>query len=96
MLNLLNLLPIWVLDGAAAIEALDKVERWMILGICVVLAVALREWTYLLMAGAAGYRLTTKDFPAVPSRATLLYFGLVLVLLGGILHFVPGNGFTGG
>jgi Zn-dependent protease len=95
MLNLLNLLPIWVLDGAGATEALDKLERWVILGVCVVLAVVLREWTYLLVAGCAGYRLTTKDFPAVPSRATMVYFSAVLVLLGAVLHFVPGNGFNG-
>jgi Zn-dependent protease len=94
MLNLLNLLPIWVLDGAGAIEALDKVERWVILGICVVLAVVLKELTYLLVAGGAGYRLTTKDFPAVPGRATLIYFSIVLVLLGAVLHLVPGNGFN--
>jgi Zn-dependent protease len=94
MLNLLNLIPVWVLDGAGASEALDKMERWTILGVCVLLAFVLREWTYLLVAGGAGYKLTTKDFPALPSRATLVYFAGVLVLLGGILHMVPGSGFS--
>lgn len=93
MLNLLNLIPVWVLDGAGASEALDKMERWTVLGVCVVLAIALREWTYLLVAGGAGYQLIRKDFPPVPSRATLIYFAAVLVLLGGVLHFVPGSGF---
>jgi len=93
IVNLLNLIPVWVLDGAGATEALDKRERWAILGFCVVLAVVLREWTYLLLAGGAGYRLTTKDFPVAPSRATLAYFAAVLVLLGGVLHQVPGSGF---
>ena len=93
MLNLLNLIPVWVLDGAGASEALDKLERWLLLGICVVLAVFLHEWTYLLVAGGAGYQLTKKDFPPVPGRATLAYFAAVLVLLGAVLHSVPGNGF---
>jgi len=50
MLNLLNLIPVWVLDGAGASEALT---RWNggDSGICVVLAVLLREWTYFLVAG---------------------------------------------
>ncbi len=93
MLNLLNLIPVWVLDGAGASEALDKMERWAILGVCVVLAVLLREWTYLLVAGGAGYQLTKKDFPPVSGRATLAYFAAVLVLLGVVLYLVPGNGF---
>jgi len=93
MLNLLNLIPVWVLDGAGASEALDKMERWAILGICVVLAVLLREWTYFLVAGGAGYQVTKKDFPPVSGRATLAYFAAVLVLLGVVLYLVPGNGF---
>jgi Zn-dependent protease len=93
MLNLLNLIPVWVLDGAGASEALNKSERWMLLGICVLLAVLLREWTYLLVAGGAGYQLTRKEFPPVSGRATLVYFAAVLVLLGAVLHSVPGNGF---
>jgi Zn-dependent protease len=94
MLNLLNLLPVWVLDGAGATAALDKTERWALLGTSVVLAAALGEWTFLLVAGAVGYRLFTKDFPPLPSRATLVYFAGLLVLLGGVLHFVPGSGFN--
>jgi Zn-dependent protease len=93
MLNLLNLIPVWVLDGAGASEALDKVERLVLLGFCVLLAIFLREWTYLLVAGGAGYQLTRKDFPVVPGRTTLAYFVGVLVLLGLVLHVVPGNGF---
>ncbi|HLK03342.1 MAG TPA: site-2 protease family protein [Candidatus Acidoferrum sp.] len=93
MLNLLNLIPVWVLDGAGATEALDKMERWAIVGICVVLAVLLREWTYLLVAGGAGYQLTKKEFPPVSGRTTLAYFAAVLVLLGVVLRMVPGNGF---
>jgi len=93
MLNLLNLLPLWVLDGAGATAALDKAERWALLGVSVLLAAIMGEWTFLLVAGAIGYRLTTKDFPAVASRGTLIYFASVLVLLGGVLRFLPGSGF---
>ncbi len=93
MLNLLNLIPVWVLDGAGATEALNKMERWAILGICVALAILLQEWTFLLVAGGAGYQLTKKDFPPVPGQVTLVYFAGVLVFFGAVLHLVPGDGF---
>ena len=92
LMNLLNLLPVWILDGAGATNALDKSDRWWLLGACVLLAVGLQVWSFLLLAGGMGFRLATKDFPPVPSRGTLAYYIGVLVLLGGILHFVPGNG----
>jgi Zn-dependent protease len=93
ILNLLNLIPVWVLDGAGASQALNKMERWAILGICVTLAILLQEWTFLLVAGGAGYQLTKKDFPPVPGQVTLAYFAGVLVFLGAVLHLVPGEGF---
>src|SRR5262249_10305955 len=65
MLNLLNLIPVWILDGAGASAALIKMERWAILGFCVVLAVFMKEWTYLLVAAGAGYQLFKKDLPPV-------------------------------
>jgi Zn-dependent protease len=89
LMNLLNLFPVWILDGAGATNALDKADRWMLLGACVLLAFSFQVWPFLLLAGGVGFRLLTKDFPPVPSRATLAYFIGVLILLGGILHFVP-------
>jgi len=89
LMNLLNLLPVWILDGAGATNALDKSDRWWLLGACVLLAVGLQVWSFLLLAGGVGFRLATKDFPPVPSRGTLAYYIGVLILLGGILHFVP-------
>ena len=84
-----NLLPVWILDGAGATNALDKSDRWWLLGACVLLAAGLQVWSFLLLAGGMGFRLATKDFPPVPSRGTLAYYIGVLILLGGILHFVP-------
>jgi len=91
LMNMLNLFPVWILDGAGATNALDKTDRWMLLGACVLLAISLHVWALLLVAGGVGFRLATKDFPPVPSRGTLAYFVGVLVLLSGILHFVPMN-----
>lgn len=94
VLNLLNLVPVWVLDGAGASEALNKMERWAILGFCVTLSIVLWEASYLLVAGGAGYQIFgKKEVPPVPGRATLAYFATVLVLLGVVLRFVPGHGF---
>ena len=89
MLNLLNLIPVWALDGGQAMAALGKAERWLLLGICLLLLVSLREWVFLLLAGGVVYRLTTKDIAAEPSRGITAYFVIVLALLGLLLFVLP-------
>jgi len=39
-LNILNLIPIWILDGGQAAGALSKTERFILLGSCLVLGAA--------------------------------------------------------
>ncbi len=92
-LNVMNLIPVWVLDGGQAAQALDKAERLVLLTGCIILWAIFSEKAFLLVALGAGYRLFTKDMPPHPSRATIGYFLAVLTALGSILWFVPGEGF---
>jgi Zn-dependent protease len=91
-LNVLNLIPIWVLDGGQAVGALDKQERVWLLTSCLALWMLLSQSAFLLVALGAGYRLFTKDFPPSPSRVTTAYFISVLACLGLVMWLMPGQG----
>ncbi len=92
-LNVLNLIPVWVLDGGQAVKVLSKGERLLLLTACLGLWLVLEESVFFLVAAGAAWRLFTKDLPAQPSRLTTAYFVGVLASLGLILKIVPGHGF---
>lgn len=92
-LNVLNLIPVWSLDGGQAALALSKLERIGLLTLCLLLWVMLGEGVFFLVAIGAAYRIFTKDLPPVPSRATSLYFAAVLTCLGLVMWILPGPGF---
>ncbi len=93
ILNLLNLIPVWVLDGGQAALALSKSERLVLMAACGVLGLALGQRLVLLVGLGAGYRaFFATDFPAHPSRATTVYFIAVLTALGVIIRLMPGHG----
>ncbi|MBZ5722409.1 MAG: site-2 protease family protein, partial [Acidobacteriia bacterium] len=92
-LNLLNLVPVWILDGGQAALALGKAERISLLIACVVLWLVLRENLFLLVAAGTAYRaFFSADLPVHPSRATTVYFVAVLTALGVVLSLLPGHG----
>jgi Zn-dependent protease len=92
VLNLLNLTPVWILDGGQAVQALSKTERIVLLAASLALWFALGQGLYLLVALGAGYQIFfAKDFPAHPSRATTLYYLGVLTALGVIIQILPGQ-----
>jgi Zn-dependent protease len=92
-LNVMNLIPIWVLDGGQAATALGKTERVILLIASLALWPLLRENVFFLVALGAGWRLFTKDLPAQSSPRTLAYFVAVLAALGCVMRLVPGQGF---
>jgi Zn-dependent protease len=92
-LNVLNLLPIWVLDGGQAALALNKTGRIILLTAALALWLVLGEGIFFLVAAAGGYRLFTKDLSRQPNTIAVVYYVAVLVCLGILLHFVPGQGF---
>lgn len=93
ILNLLNLIPVWVLDGGQAVLALSKMER-IVLGVaCVVLGLILGQNMFFLVALAAGYQaFFAGNLPANPSRVTTIYYLAVLIALGVVIRLMPGHG----
>jgi len=89
VLNVLNLIPIWVLDGGQTIIALDRDERIVLVCAAVLLAAVFRQPVLLLVAAGAAYRLFTKDMPAEPNRAVMVYYLIVLAALGFVLRLAP-------
>jgi Zn-dependent protease len=93
VLNLLNLVPVWVLDGGQAVRALSKTERVVLLTVCLALWLLLGENMFFLVALGAGYQVfSTGDLPARPSRATTVYYVAVLTALGIVIRLLPGQG----
>ena len=93
VLNLLNLIPVWVLDGGQAMLALSKNER-IVLGVaCVALGVGLGQNMFFLVALAAGYQaFFAGNLPVHSSRVTTIYYLAVLTGLGVIIRLMPGHG----
>jgi Zn-dependent protease len=92
-LNVLNLIPVWMLDGGQAVLALNKAERVALLTASLILWFASGEGVFFLVAAGVGYRLFTKDMPPNPSRAATTYFVGVLACLAYVLWVIPGKGF---
>jgi Zn-dependent protease len=90
-LNVLNLIPVWVLDGGQAALAMDKQERVWLLTSCLALWLLLGQSVFFLVALGAGFRIFTKDLPPHPSRATTAYFVSVMTALGLVMWFLPGQ-----
>jgi Zn-dependent protease len=89
MLNVLNLIPIWVLDGSQAIIALNKTERIVLSGAAVLLAAYFSQPLLLLVAAGAAYRIFTKDIPVAPSQGATVYYIIVLAALGYLITLAP-------
>ncbi len=70
VLNLLNLIPIWVLDGGQAVLALSKMDRILLFTACLALWLVLGENMFFLVALGAGYQIFfAHNFPAHSSRS---------------------------
>ena len=89
LLNVLNLIPIWVLDGGQTIAALSKNERILLAATAVLLAAGLGQPVFLLVAAGAAYRVFTKDCPVGPNQAVTAYYVLVLTALGLLMALAP-------
>jgi Zn-dependent protease len=89
MLNVLNLIPIWVLDGSQAIVALNKNERIVLSASAVLMAAYFSQPLFLLVATGAAYRLFTKDIPQAPSHGATAYYLIVLAALGYLIALAP-------
>ena len=89
LVNLLNLIPVWVLDGSQAIPALNKTERIVVAAAAVLLAALFGQAPFLLVAAGAAYRAFDKVMPPAPSRGAALYYVMVLAGLGCVMQLAP-------
>ncbi len=88
-LNVLNLIPVWVLDGGQAAVALTRTERALILVGAVSLWWGLGESVFILVALGAGYRLFTKDAAVEPNYGITAYYLALMGVLGLVMWAVP-------
>jgi Zn-dependent protease len=93
-LNLLNLIPVWMLDGGHAALALSKSHRIILLMASLAFWLFFGENLFFLIAlGAAYQAFFAGDLPARPNRTTIIYFVVVLAALGFVMSLLPGQGF---
>jgi Zn-dependent protease len=92
VLNLLNLTPVWILDGGQAMNALSKAERFVLLALTLALWAFLGQGLFFLVAAGITYRLFTKDLPPTPNPRIAVYYASLLIGLGAILYIIPGQG----
>lgn len=89
VLNVLNLIPIWVLDGGQAVGVLGVVERAALLALALGLWYYTGEGIFFFVAAGTAWRLFTKDKPAQADWGTWGYYAALLVALAVILHAAP-------
>lgn len=85
-LNLLNLIPVLIFDGAPAMNAMGRQERFGVLIASVVLWLILHELLFLLVAIGTGYRIWKRDFPQQPNHGIAYYF-VALIAGNGLLSW---------
>ncbi len=85
-LNLLNLIPVWILDGVGAVQPLDRMGRISLMVFSALLYWWSGEITLLLLAVGFGWQLYRKQIPADGSVRVQVYFAAVLAALAWLLH----------
>lgn len=92
ILNTLNLIPVWMLDGGKAANALGRSERIGLLVVVLLLWVYTGQGIFFLVAAGTVFRLFTKDVPPASDWNSLVYYAAVLGALAYVLHLVPAGG----
>jgi len=88
-LNVLNLIPVWMLDGAKAVDAMGKPERAALLAASIAAFAWVHEGVFLFVGAGVAWRLFKRDQPEHEDWGTWLYFVALLVALAAVLHAVP-------
>ena len=89
VLNILNLIPVWVLDGGQAAGVLSAIDRATLLAVSLGLWYYTGEGIFFFVAAGFTWRMFTKDKPQESDLGTLAYYGALLVALAVILHAAP-------
>ena len=85
-LNILNLIPVWTLDGSIAAYALAAVDRAALLALTLGLWYYTGEGLFFFVAAGLTWRLFTKDKPQQSDLNIWLYYAAMLVALAVLLH----------
>ncbi len=85
-LNLINLIPVSIFDGGAAMNALGRQHRLAVLAVCLLMGLLLHEYAFWFVAAGAGYRIYKRDFPD-RSYEGVAYAFLALVVANGLLSW---------
>jgi Zn-dependent protease len=102
-LTVLNLMPIWILDGGQAARALSRQARWLLLVVSIALCFIHGGLIFSFVAAGSVYLVFFNKEPAPdgntpvgwggeherPSLAAAVYFIAMLVALALILHALP-------
>jgi Zn-dependent protease len=91
VINILNLIPVWVLDGGQAAAALGRPERLVLLAGALALWLFTGEAIFFLVALGALWRAFTKDLPSRADWKTLAYYSAVMTALGVTLMTIPAS-----
>ena len=89
-LNILNLIPIWVLDGAGAIVPLNWMEKLLVLLVSAGLGYATHEGVFYFVAGGAMLNMVAGSF----ARRRAADSGMIRLNLDGSPQAVPAGGPT--
>jgi Zn-dependent protease len=91
LINLLNLIPVWTLDGAQAMVAINRAGRIGIAIGSVLFAAFFSQPLLLLVAAGAAYRAMDKTLSAdmPPGAAITAYFLVLLASLGYLSTLAP-------
>jgi Zn-dependent protease len=91
LINLMNLIPVWRLDGAHAIRAIDRVGCIAIALSALLFAAFLSQPLSLLVAGGAAYRAFSKELSAKmpPSYGVTTYFIVLVAVLSYLSALAP-------
>ena len=81
-INLLNLIPIWQLDGGRGFNALTQRQRLWLTGVVAGLWFFTGVSLFFLILLGAGYKLWVRDHARDPDRSVFLQFAALLVVLG--------------
>jgi len=89
-INLLNLIPVWNLDGGRAFRALTRFQRGALIPVFLAVWLMTGEGMLIILAIGSGYRLFTKDYAGTPDNRILAQFAILAVLLGVLSLSIPG------